>query len=372
MISLFTWNEAFLTRLPSVDEQHQRLVGLINDLGELVMSSQEVDARQFVAARDKLLEYAQVHFSDEESLMERSGLDPRHIERHRGEHRAFIADAVAIGGVANEISPDRVRALVEYLVHWLAYHVLDVDQGMARQVRALQDGLTAAEAFERDDRSTHTGREPLLAAMSGLFFTVSERNRELRALNRELEQRVRERTTELEQANRQLQLLSTHDDLTGLPNRRYAQISLRQQWVERQRYSGPLAVLLLDADHFKQVNDGFGHAQGDALLRSLAQRLRGCVRASDIVCRLGGDEFLVICPHGSRAGATELARKILAERQPFLTVDGVQCWDGSVSIGVAEAVDSMKSPEDLLQAADEALYAAKRQGGACMVDGAAA
>ena len=372
MTSLFTWNESFLTRLPSVDEQHYRLIGLINDLGELVMSPQEVDAQEFLAARDRLLDYTRVHFGHEESLMERSGLDPRHIERHRGEHRNFVAEAVALGGVANDVSADRMRALVELLVHWLAYHILDVDQSMARQVRAMQDGLTAAEAFERDVRSIHSDTGPLLAAMSGLFFTVSERNRELRALNRELEQRVRERTAELEQANRQLQMLSTHDDLTGLPNRRHALISLRQQWVERQRYGGSLAVLLLDADRFKQVNDRFGHAQGDALLRSLAQRLRDSVRTSDIVCRLGGDEFLVICPRSSRTGATDLARKIIAERQPFVTGDGVQCWDGGVSIGVAEAADAMNSPEDLLQAADKALYLAKRRGGARVADGAAA
>jgi hemerythrin len=372
MTSLFTWNETFLTRLPTVDEQHQRLVGMINDLGELVMSSVEVDARQFLAARDELLDYARVHFGDEEALMARSGLDARHIEHHRRDHRAFIAEAIALGDAADDISLDRVRKLVEYLVHWLAYHTLDVDPSMARQVRAIQDGLSAAEAFERDARSIYTGTEPLLAAMSGLFFAVSERNRELRALNRELEQRVRERTIELEQANRQLQLLSTHDDLTGLPNRRYALLSLGQQWMERRRFGGSLAVLLLDADHFKQVNDGFGHAQGDALLRSLAQRLRSSVRASDIVCRLGGDEFLVICPHGSRSGATEMARKFLAERQPFVTDDGVQCWDGGVSIGVAEAAESMDGPADLLRAADEALYAAKRLGGACLADRAAA
>ncbi|MDH5512560.1 MAG: GGDEF domain-containing protein, partial [Gammaproteobacteria bacterium] len=129
---------------------------------------------------------------------------------------------------------------------------------------------------------------------------------------------------------------------------------------------GSLSVLLLDADHFKQVNDRFGHAEGDALLRTLATRLRDAVRRSDIVCRLGGDEFLVICPHSSLPGAADVARKILAAKQPFCTADGVECWDGAISIGIAEATGAMTQPEDLLEAADQALYTAKRQGGARM------
>ena len=364
MIHLFTWNDTFLTQLPSVDGQHRQLVGLINDLGELVMSTQDVDAGALAEARDRLLQYVKVHFADEESLMVRARLDSRHVTRHHAEHLAFMIEAGGLTDVGDDISPDKARALVEYLVHWLAYHILDVDQSMARQIRAVQGGLSAAEAFERDAQTLHTGTEPLLAAMSGLFFAVSERNRELRGLNRDLEQRVRERTAEIEQANRQLQRLSTHDDLTGLPNRRFALMALGQQWVERQRYGEALAVLLLDLDRFKQVNDGFGHAQGDALLRSLAQRLRGGVRGSDVVCRLGGDEFLVICPHTSLEGATQLARKILATAQPLCTASGVPCWDGALSIGAAEATGSMSDPEQLLAAADEALYAAKRQGGA--------
>jgi hemerythrin len=186
----------------------------------------------------------------------------------------------------------------------------------------------------------------------------------LRALNRELEQRVQQRTIDLEHANRQLQLLSTQDDLTGLPNRRFAILSLNQLWFETQRYGGALSVLMLDADRFKEVNDRFGHAAGDALLRDLAKRLRDAVRRSDIVCRLGGDEFLVICPRSSRLGAADVARKILADKRPCRTGDGVECWDGALSIGIAEVRGSMTRLEDLLQAADQALYTAKRQGGA--------
>lgn len=369
MFSLFTWNESFLTHLLSVDEQHQRLVGLINDLGELVMSVEVIEPQAFADMRDAILDYARVHFRDEESLMEKVRIDPRHLGRHRAEHQTFINEAQALAEIGDDISPARARALVEYLIHWLAYHILGIDHSMARQMREINDGQPPALAFENDARYIQSGTEPLLAAMSGLFQMVSKRNRELRTLNRELEQRVKQRTTELEHANHQLELLSTQDELTGLPNRRFAVSTLKQYLVEAQRYGGPLSVLMLDADHFKGVNDRFGHAEGDALLRALATRLRDAVRRCDIVCRLGGDEFLVICPLSSLSGAAVVAKTILAAQMPFHTADGVECWDGAISIGIAEAGKTMTRPEDLLQAADEALYAAKRQGGARMAGG---
>lgn len=362
MISLFTWNDTFLTRIPSIDEQHQRLVELINDLAELVISSDVLDPEAFSTVRNGLLGYVGVHFNDEETLMREVGLDPRHIDSHRSNHKAFISEALAFGEIDNVMQITQARNLANYLVHWLAYHILDVDQSMARQISAVRDGMSPAESFEIEARSVRSSAEPLLAAMNGLFYMVSERNRELRALNSELEQRVKERTVELEQANRQLQLLSTQDDLTGLPNRRFALLSLNQLWLEKERYGSSLSVLMIDADHFKEVNDRFGHPQGDALLRALAERLRRSVRASDIVCRLGGDEFLVICPRSSGAGIQEVAKKILAESKAFFTPEGAECWNGSLSIGLAEAGDSMAKAEDLIEAADLALYDAKRKG----------
>jgi len=362
MISLFTWNDTFLTRIPSIDEQHQRLVGLINDFAELVMSTDKLGHQAFSPVWDGLRDYVEVHFNHEESLMCEVGLDYRHIDRHRSQHKAFISEVLAFGEIDNVVHIDKARNLVEYLVHWLTYHILDVDQSMARQIYAVREGQLPTEVFEIETRSVRSSTEPILAAMTGLFSMVSERNRELRALNSELEQRVAERTVELEQANRQLQLLSTQDDLTGLPNRRFALLSLNQLWVEKERYGSSLSVLIIDADHFKEVNDRFGHPQGDALLRTLAVRLRRSVRASDIVCRLGGDEFLVICPRSSGAGTLEVAKKILAESKPFITPEGAECWDGSLSIGLAEAGDTMTKSEDLIKAADLALYDAKRKG----------
>jgi len=251
----------------------------------------------------------------------------------------------------------------------LAYHILDMDQEMARQVHAIASGVSPQEAYAQEFRSHRPRAEPLLAAMKGLFCMVSKQNRELRTLNQQLELRIQQRTHELEQANQQLQLLASQDELTRLPNRRFAMQSLHRLWHETHRYQEPLSILLVDADHFKAVNDNFGHAQGDALLRELAQRVQTVTRASDIVCRLGGDEFLIICPRTSQSDATQLARKIDAARQPFFLGDGVMCWNGSISIGIAEKGAEMKTAEALLKLADRALYAAKRQTGIRIVAG---
>lgn len=365
MSEVFQWSQAFLTGLPEVDAQHQRLVELINRLGRLLTEGQDLAQQEIDAARAELLDYGHEHFGDEERMFVAAGVDPRHVEFHCQEHRSFI-DAVRALSMADDARRARsVQREVSYLVSWLAHHILGVDQSMAQQMRLIEQGVSAEHAFSAviEGRLHDASTEPLLTALNSLLTQVTARNRELAELNRTLERRVSERTAELERANERLNVLSYQDELTGLPNRRYALSALEALWHEARRDGMPLSVLMLDADRFKGVNDTFGHAEGDAVLRALGERLRDAVRTSDIVCRLGGDEFLVICPRSDAAGAMRVADKILASQRPHLNAAGVACWSGRVSIGVAEVVPSMRTPEDMLQAADRSLYAAKRAGG---------
>ena len=363
MSNVFNWDESFLTGIALVDDQHKRLVDLVNDMGEISMSGENADPQELAAVINEMLDYAKTHFRDEEDLMQKSGLDLRHISFHRAQHYSFFEEARGLTAIGKEVYPERTRELLQYLVDWLAYHILGIDQSMARQFRAVESGLSGEQAFEAEKNNTQDSTEPLLTALKGLFQTVSERNRELRKLNHTLEKRVKERTKELEQANRQLQTLAIQDELTGLPNRRYALSAINKLWEEAESEGTPLSVLMLDADKFKEVNDKFGHDEGDALLRSLARELSNAVRTNDIVCRLGGDEFLVICPRCSQKDACLVAEKILAAPKNYCNTDGVECWNGAVSIGVAQTEPSMTQPEQLLKAADQELYAAKRKGG---------
>lgn len=368
MSELFKWSPAFLTHLLEVDQQHRRLVDLINHLGSLLTGGQNVSRSEIEHARAELVAYSNTHFLDEEAMFTAAGIDARHADFHRAEHRSFIDELAALGSSEMSNPAEReqtVRREVGYLVNWLACHILGVDQAMARQLRMIEQGIGREAAFEADveQRQREVSTEPLLAALNGLLATVSERNRELATLNRTLEQRVIERTTELQHANARLHILTYQDELTGLPNRRHAVTALEALWEEARRDGTPLSVLLLDADRFKGVNDTFGHAEGDAVLKALGQRLRDAVRTSDIVCRLGGDEFLVICPRSDRVGAANVAGKIVASRRPHLNAAGQECWSGAVSVGVAEVESSMSCAEDMLKAADRALYEAKRSGG---------
>jgi diguanylate cyclase (GGDEF)-like protein len=152
-----------------------------------------------------------------------------------------------------------------------------------------------------------------------------------------------------------------HDALTGLPNR--AQFaSCLATLTGAATATGPLAVLLLDLDGFKEVNDTLGHQAGDGLLQQVGRRLVDATRAVDLVARLGGDEFGVLAPNAGKPGASAVARRILrALARPF-EVDGRAVRVG-VSLGVALGPAHGEDPVTLMKRADAAMYAAKRGGG---------
>jgi diguanylate cyclase (GGDEF)-like protein/PAS domain S-box-containing protein len=169
--------------------------------------------------------------------------------------------------------------------------------------------------------------------------------------------------TERLRAQHLLQHMARHDPLTGLPNRALFHDRLGSALARARRDQAQLAVLYLDLDHFKQVNDSLGHTVGDALLQEVAQRLKACVRESDTVGRIGGDEFLVLL-HSAHLPEHSLrvAEKIRAAiAQPFLLNGHAVCVVSS--IGVACYPEQGEDGQLLIQRADEAMYAAKKAGG---------
>lgn len=164
-----------------------------------------------------------------------------------------------------------------------------------------------------------------------------------------------------QQENRRL---SMHDPLTELPNR----LMLRERLVALCRGlpdGHGFAVLCLDLDGFKAVNDRHGHAAGDWLLKSVARRLSDAVRVEDLVCRVGGDEFVVLLPGAGEPVVAEIAQRMLrAVAQPH-DLGGMVSLPARTSVGVAFAPQDGSEPDALLLAADEGLYAAKRDGKGC-------
>jgi diguanylate cyclase (GGDEF)-like protein len=164
---------------------------------------------------------------------------------------------------------------------------------------------------------------------------------------------------ELAKANRRLKSMANTDILTGLPNRRYALTRLEQEWATAQRCKRPMSVLMLDLDHFKSVNDTFGHDVGDQVLTHAAKLMKEASRTSDIVCRLGGEEFLVIAPNTDDTTALSLAERIRSsiEKNQYEELAGHQ--PVTVSIGVAGSVGAEPGWNELMKLSDQALYSVK-------------
>lgn len=165
---------------------------------------------------------------------------------------------------------------------------------------------------------------------------------------------------ERKRAQTQLQHMAGHDPLTGLPNRMLFQDRLEAALRRAQRDSERLALLYLDLDGFKEINDSLGHETGDRMLCEVAQRLTGCVRAQDTVGRMGGDEFTVLLPNiGGKADVHELVAKVRSMLMRPLELDGRVHRVGA-SIGAAVYPDQAFDGEHLMRLADKAMYAQKR------------
>jgi two-component system, cell cycle response regulator len=179
-----------------------------------------------------------------------------------------------------------------------------------------------------------------------------------RALQEQLEMRVAERTAELQRANEAHAELATHDELTGLYNRRGLFELAQREFARARRTGRGLALVMADLDHFKEVNDRYGHLAGDEVLKRCAAAHAKLARASDLCGRFGGEEFLLLAPETDLEGAIALAERV---RQSLREMDegGIAV---TASFGVTVMRDSDRSLDDVLKRADDALYRAKAGG----------
>lgn len=187
----------------------------------------------------------------------------------------------------------------------------------------------------------------------------------------QLQERLQGEVHEKEEANarlaiakRRFEIASITDALTELPNRRYAMRRLEKEWATSERSGLPLSLILLDIDHFKSVNDTHGHDVGDQVLRATARAVNRVLRTSDTCTRMGGEEFLVICPGTPLEGASQLAERIRAAVESnHIEVPGFTRGHVTISLGIASNEGGgLESVEALLKASDEAVYDAKRGG----------
>lgn len=166
----------------------------------------------------------------------------------------------------------------------------------------------------------------------------------------------------MEIANQKLNLMATTDELTGLVNRREAMTHLSDCWAAGERHGDPLSCILIDIDHFKNFNDMYGHSVGDLVLKGTAETLRSTARRAELVARIGGEEFLVVCSRSTEEMAAVGAERLRQAVEANLVRYGNLKLQVTISLGVAERTPEMCESDDLIRTVDRALYTAKNAG----------
>lgn len=369
-IKMFVWNENFETGIDIVDKQHKHLVDLINNIAEHINLS-TLDFKDMNFFLQEVIDYTIYHFNDEEKLMKKVKINKDFFSNHKKNHNTFIYTVKELASSINEENMlMNAKALLDFLINWLAFHILGQDKIFGAQYHMIKDGLTPDEAYEKLMKDIDNKTEPLVHSLTTLFSILTDRNQELTELKNNLEEKVKEKTKELVDKNIKLEYLSQTDQLTELKNRRFGMEVIKKLYEEIND-NNPLSVIMIDADNFKCVNDEFGHNIGDKVLIALSKTLKDNIRTDDIVCRLGGDEFLIICPYTNKSGALTLAKHLLSIIKNMKIMVGTRnskkvYWQSSASLGVASSEDNIKSFQDLIKIADIKMYEAKNNGKNCV------
>ena len=294
-----------------------------------------------------------------------------------GEVAEFVATSPKLGGIVSTFrdaaragqaamdgppSPDRLRQVLTLA------SALNAPMTRLAAAANTHGGMLVAEDQEQLN-NLHELFAVILGALTlcafGLIAALTWHNRLLAQASAKVEQQnqvLERRDHELLSQNAHIFYMAHHDALTGLPNRLLFHERLAEALDARRRLGEGVALLCLDLDHFKQVNDTLGHPAGDMLLKGVGERLRGCVREGDVVARLGGDEFAVLQCGISQPGQVEnLAQRIVRTLGAQYDLDGDHAVIGA-SVGIAIATPDLSTADTLLRSADLALYQAKENG----------
>ncbi|MEQ1836341.1 MAG: diguanylate cyclase [Candidatus Nitrotoga sp.] len=225
-------------------------------------------------------------------------------------------------------------------------------------VMMAQDNLDRMEEIFEAGASDYLTK-PVNSKVLGARLCVTQRMVQLQDELKVEHQQLRNVAAQLAASNQRLQQMALTDVLTELPNRRHANDYLEQQWAVAERSGRPLSCMIVDIDFFKRVNDTYGHKVGDDVLKQVAQILRSSARKQDMVCRYGGEEFLVICPDAHADQAYQYAERL---RQNVAAGNVYPNLVVTISVGVASKTPTLSNAEMLLQLADKYLFMAKEKG----------
>jgi len=291
----------------------------------------------------------------------------------------LIVDSVACGAWAAGLGFPLWISVALFLATLLNHTIMRGAPGILICPLALLSGALASTTVIAFRLSTDTDGLVTLSSIIGLaiylslmgveFFTYISRLHEVQgavaAQKKVLEDAnaaLHEQIVKIHDLQEKLREQANRDSLTGLFNRRYLEGTLEREMARCKREGTPMTMLLLDIDHFKLINDSYGHQAGDEVLRVLGHALQESARAEDIVCRYGGEEFLLVLPKMPLAIARGRAARLLNLFRETVVSFGDMRIPVTISIGIAAVPEHATSAENLIRCADQALYQAKSRG----------
>jgi diguanylate cyclase (GGDEF)-like protein/hemerythrin-like metal-binding protein len=365
-IEIFPWSLHFATGVELIDAQHQELVRILNEICSGVLSTKDYDGaidRLFL----ELISYTKRHFEREEAFFDQHDLPPQLVDDHKEKHRFLVAEAHRLKDYYENHPQDNndLEELLTTLALWLTRHILSEDMWLVMVIDCLDNGMSLDEAKQHANQEMEGASGTFGRIMGSKVQAASANVRALRRetdIRRKLEDQLYEEIEERRLAEKKLEFLAEHDVLTSLPNRRLYDALASAALKVARRNKASNAVLFLDIDGFKGINDTLGHRTGDELLIQISARLSDCVREADVVARVGGDEFAFLlggdCGHEDAKLVAEKIVKAIA--RPFLLEE--RPADLSASVGVALYPEDGVQLDDLLRHADDAMYTAKKGG----------
>lgn len=367
--NIFPWNTHYETGVESIDDQHKKLVELLNIFCNKTCAAmiREEDFKSSVyKSLNDLVDYTRFHFEYEEKIYEQYFKNETFFKKHQESHKGLAKTAEHFLSEFNLKTGDfEIEVFVSTLVLWLSEHILTDDMRMFSIILKINGGMSLEESVRMVNAEMDGEKRQIAETMTSMMKVSTALSMNLRHEIGERKKVERELIEEIiirKKTEKKLKFLSQHDGLTGLPNRHLFEELSGLALSHAKRGNKEQAILFIDIDGFKAVNDSLGHKAGDALLILIAKRLKECVRESDVVARIGGDEFVIHL--GGRCGVDDA--KIIAGKintsisMPFkLEKDTANV---GASIGISTYPSDAKDVETLVKNADAAMYVAKKAG----------
>ena len=313
---------------------------------------QAMQVDDFSAARKEMISLIQDYISRVSGEREEAAEFIREIGQRLMEVETHILDTLPHAQQTHQANKE-FSSLLERKIGELRQRV-DFSKTLAELKQTVVSSLSSVQKAIEDKREKDESR-------------IAEVDQKMKRLQQDIDRMKREITSEKDRAD-QLEREVLVDPLTGVYNRRAYEKRIREELQRYLRHNRPFSVLLLDVDHFKSINDQYGHAVGDLCLKEIINRVRPLLRKSDFLARFGGEEFILLLPETLQAGAAEAAEKLRAciEKTDFLHRGNPVAI--TISIGVTQVMSTDRQSDMLFSRVDKALYRAKASGRNCVIE----